>query len=61
MPERAEAGFIVCLLRISRRDLVKNDACFNISESWQLAALPPFAPPFFFNFMPLNKGVGRTS
>jgi hypothetical protein len=57
MPERAEAGFIVCLLRISRPDLVKNDACFSISESWQLAGFFPF----FFDFLQGNKEVGRTS
>lgn len=52
---RAEAGFIVCLLRISRRDLVKNDACFNISESWQRAA-PPAPPPPFLTLCLGTKG-----
>lgn len=44
--KKAEAGFIVCLLRISRRDLVKNYACFSISESWQLATLFLFSLTF---------------
>lgn len=52
---KGQARFIVCLLRISKRDLVKNDACLSISEGWQLAEalLPPPpapSPPFLFNF-----------